>query len=258
MAEAVKPAARFARPKKVVDSKTTSYFNCILYGPPGCGKTTCAATAPAPVLFLDCDEGLETLRSMDAETARKIGIKDLNEIYFETIRSLKDILVQINRVKEECAASPGHWATVCLDNLTELQRILMNDILRSQERVLPQQQDWGVILQRVQTIVREVRNLPCHSVFIAHERQTENGITLALSGSIETEIHGFVDLVARYTLVEKEIPGPDGKPSLRQVRKLRCQPLLGVNPVRAKTRGWKLDEWEEPHLGHIIDKLRTK
>lgn len=257
MAEAVKSVARLARPKRVIDS-LSSPFNCIIYGGPGVGKTCCAATAPPPILFLDCDEGLETLRSIDPETAKKVGIKDLNEIYFESIRSLKDILAQILQVKEQCAVQPGFYNTVVCDNLTELQRVLMNDILRSQDRVLPQQQDWGIILQRMQTIVREIRNLPVNSIFLAHERQKEHGIGPALSGQIEVELAGYVDLMARYTLVEKEVAGPDGKPVVKQVRKLRCQPLLGVNPVAAKARGWKFSDWENPNITELIMKSRSQ
>lgn len=37
-------------------------FNVILYGPPGVGKTTCALSAPDPVL-IDCDKGIGRVRA---------------------------------------------------------------------------------------------------------------------------------------------------------------------------------------------------
>lgn len=257
MAEAVKPAARFARPRKVSDL-TNQWFNAIIYGPPGVGKTTLAASAPPPVLFLDCDQGLLALQSLDPQFAQQVGIRDPEQIYFEPIRSLQDILIQIKTVREQNTAQPGFWGTVVVDNLTELQRVLMNDILRQSERVLPQLQDHGVILMRMQTIVREIRNLPCHSIFIAHEKQTEHGIVPALTGSIEAEIPGYVDLLARYTLVEKEIPGPEGKSTVKTVRLLRCRSLLGANPVKAKCRSVRLDDWEQPDITRIIAKTRSQ
>jgi len=247
------PAGRFSRPRRVSDL-TLARFNCILYGAPGAGKTTCAATAPGPVLFLDCDQGLLALQNPDPELVKTLGI-DLEKLYFEPITSFDDLVAVITRVASECKQQPGWWGTIVLDNLTELQRVLLNDLLRQQERTLPQLQDWGIILLRMQAIVRSLRNLPVNTIFIAHERETDQGIGPALSGRIAEELPGYVDLMARYTILEK--PDPNNKDVVKVIRKLRCRASLGARPVTAKCRSSRLADWEEPNITRLIEKTRT-
>lgn len=246
-----KATVRFARPQKV-DEATTSYFNCILYGKPGTGKTTCAATSPAPILFLDCDQGLLALRGVPPEMAQRIGLQP-DETYFEPITSMADVLTQIQRVSRECAASPGWWGTVVLDNLTELQRVLLADLLSASDRSIPTIQDWGVILLRIQKIVRLIRNLPCHSVFIAHEREDDFGIGPALSGRIASELPGYVDLMARYTLIEKEEDDGKGGKTMKVIRRLRCRELISQRVI-AKARSHRISDWEAPNMTALINK----
>jgi hypothetical protein len=247
-------SGRFQRPRRVSDV-SQSYFNCILYGHAGSGKTTCAATAPGPVLFADCDQGLLALQNPDPDLAKQLGIK-LDDLYFEPITSFDDMVGLISRISSELKAQPGWWGTVVLDNLTELQRVLLTDLLRQAERVVPQLQDWNVILLRMQAIVRSLRNLPVNTIFIAHERQTDQGIGPSLSGRIEEELPGYVDLMARYTILEK--PDPNNKDVTKTIRKLRCRAQLGAVPVKAKCRSSRLGDWEEPNISRIIEKLRSQ
>ena len=247
------PAGRFQRPRRVSDV-SQSFFNCILYGPPGAGKTTCAATAPGPILFLDCDQGLLALQNPDPDLVKKLNI-NLDHLFFEPISSFDDMVAIISKIKGECTAQPGWWGTVVLDNLTELQRVLLTDLLRQADRTVPQLQDWNVMLLRMQAIVRTLRNLPVNSIFIAHERQTDHGIGPSLSGRIEEELPGYVDLMARYTILEK--PDPENKDTVKVIRKLRCRAQLGAVPVKAKCRSSRLNDWEEPHITKLIEKTRT-
>lgn len=244
------PVARFQRPRRVSDVSQFR-FNAIIYGRPGAGKTTCAATAPGPILFADCDQGLLALQNPDPTLIKELGI-NLDDLFFEPIKSFADMVNLIQKVGNECKADPNWWGTVVVDNLTELQRVLMNDILKQADRVLPQLQDWNLILMQMQAIVRQLRNLPIHTIFLAHERSTENGIGPALSGRIEEELPGYVDTMARYTMLEK--PDPQNKDIVKVIRKLRLRPQLGAVEVNAKCRSSRLGDWEEPHITKLIQK----
>ncbi len=245
-------ASGLARPSRICDRKI-SFFNAIIYGAPGAGKTTCAATAPGPVLFLDADQGLLSIQNVTAEFAAQVGIADPKELYFEPITDLAGILRQIGQLREALASEANFFRTVVVDNLTELQRVLMTDILKKTERMVPQLQDHGLILIQMQGIVRALRNLPVNTVFIAHEKQNESGIGPCLSGRIAEELPGYVDLLARLTLIETEADSPKGK-TVKTIRKLRCRQQLGLNPVTAKCRSNALSDWEDPNLTALIQK----
>jgi hypothetical protein len=103
--------------------------------------------------------------------------------------------------------------------------------------------------------VRSIRNLPVNSIFIAHERETDKGIGPALSGQIEVELPGYVDLMARYTTMEKQ--DPQNKDLVKVIRKLRCRAQLGAVPVKAKCRSSRLSDWEEPNITKLIEKTRN-
>lgn len=250
---AVGSSPRFKRPALVSEVERNS-FNAIIYGAPGTGKTTLSATAPSPVLILDCDQGLLALQDPHPDLVKQLGLK-LDQLYTEPIRSLSDITAQIKRIRDECATQPGWWGTVVLDNLTELQRILLADLLHRSDRSVAQRQDWGVILTQVQTIVRMIRNLPCNSVFLCHEKQDDLGIGPALSGQINIELAGYVDVLCRLVAIEKEVETPQGK-TTKVIRRLRCRAQQGAVPVRAKSRSSWLSDWEEPNLSRLIAKSR--
>lgn len=241
---------RFRRPSKVAEAGS-DFFNAIVYGRPGSGKTTFAATGPTPILFLDCDQGLLSLRNPRPEIVKELDLK-LDEIYFEPVQRIEDVYTLIRRIDQETTAQPGYWGTVVLDNLTELQRVFITDLLRKADRALPKIQDWGMVLLEMEKVVRMLRNLSVNTVFIAHERETEFGIGPALSGRIEEELPGYVDLMARLTCVENEVD-VGGKKVLQVKRKLRCRELISQK-VSAKSRSSRLGDWEEANLSKLIMK----
>lgn len=256
------PAARTPpdrRGRRVLDVERT-HLNMMVYGEPGVGKTLFAATGPGPVLFLDVDDGLLTLRDLDPKVAEALGV-DPTQWYFESIRSLADIREQIKRLATEFARDPNFFGTVVLDNLTELQRVLMSDLLGQSDppRQVPEIRDWGIILSMMQGVVRNVKKLPCVTVFIAHETGAkENRFAPALAGRIQEELPGYVDIVARYVLIEKEVRNKENEIVKKVTRKLRMRPQVGTPSALAKCRSGSFGDWEDPHLGAMIAKIDNK
>lgn len=244
------------RPQRVVDGEEKP-VNLLVYGKPGVGKSVLGSTGPTPILFLDMDEGLLSVRKMKRALAQELGV-DKSQIYVRSAKSKEDVRKLIIELYNEFKEDPKWWATVVLDNLTELQRILQQDILmRDGNRVAMKHQDWGILLNEMQVIVRLLKHLPCNTLFLAHEKdgmEGNNSVKMpSLSGSISEKLPGDFDIICRYTLVEKEVPDPATQQTKTQViRALRCTP---TPTVQAKNRGGCLADWENPHLGKLIQKI---
>jgi hypothetical protein len=255
---AARPVPRLARPQRVRET-TKSTVNLLVYGRPGCGKTTFAATGPGPVLFVDCDEGLLGLENITDKRAQELGIR-ADEVYSESFTTLPGLIQIIRKQRDNLKQDPNFWGTIVLDNLTDLQRILKENLLQKDEdkpRDLLTQQDWGIILNQMQQIVRAIKHLPCHSVFIAHESEKDTGDWSSLSGKTQEELPGHVDVVTRYVMVEREVT-KDGQKVTEVIRRLRCTPQPGTCPVLAKDRSGKLSDWELPNFGALIEKITGK
>lgn len=246
------------RPNKVVGTES-DYLHLLVYGKPGCGKTILGATMPGPILFIDCDDGLLSIRTLrpDSPITIEYGI-ELDNIFSETIGSLQEFINLIRGLRIEFAQDPKRYRGIVLDNLTELQRILMSDRTTNEQAGtmrLPQLQDWGIILIQVQSIVRMLKKLPCHIILLAHEQERNGQTGPALSGRIYEELPGYVDFMFRYSLSTRETQTETGEIVSKSVRALRTAPTEGVN---AKSRGDRLNEWEHPNLRKIIAKVTNQ
>ena len=108
----------------------------------------------------------------------------------------------------------------------------------------------------MRAIVRFVRDLPCHSYFIAMEQVKDGEIGPALQGAMYRELPGMVDLVARYTIQVKA--DAQGNPTDEEIRALQCRPSAAIPgrtcSVIAKDRVGQFAKWEKPHLGGLIAK----
>lgn len=127
----------------------------LVYGDSGVGKTTHAATWPAP-LFLDIDDGLASVRT----AVDRIKIADWN-----TLLDAYGWLVGSNDARQ--------YQTIIIDSLNEAQKLAMEFTLeefpeiRRSYGTLPSMSDYGKALDDFDRMVRAFKALPTNLVLIA-------------------------------------------------------------------------------------------
>lgn len=171
--------------------KKITHLKIGIYGDPGVGKTTLAATAPKPI-FLNCEAGDVALRN-----------KEIDVIRIDEFRKMPAILDWL----ETNAGSPGFYETVVVDSLTELAKRAMDDVLKSENRDMPHQADWGRSMEYIRRVVRKLRDLEMHTVFVAgaiFKEDPTTGISEHmpnLPGKLAPEVAGYFDILGFLTMV---------------------------------------------------------
>lgn len=139
-----------------------SSVRMLLYGASGTGKTTFAATAPGPILWLICSGGDKPgeLKSIDTPEYRK-------KIHPVIISESRQLTMK---------GGLEEYATVVLDHASGMADLILREILGLAE--LPAQKGWGLASQQqygqlalqCKEYLRGLLNLPCNVILIAQER----------------------------------------------------------------------------------------
>lgn len=172
------------------------WFNMLVYGDPGVGKTMLCGSALAvpemnPVLVIDVEGGTLTLRSRypDVDVVRVQSFQDIQKVYDELYRGTT-------------------YKTIILDSLTEMQKFsmygIMEDLVKKEadrDPDVPGIREWGKNTEQIRKMVRAFRDLPMNVLFTClavSDRDNKTGsvtIKPSLSGKLTNEVAGFVDQV---------------------------------------------------------------
>lgn len=180
---------------------SVSWMNALIYGEPGAGKTHLFGTCEddpenfLPALLIDIDGGTDTVRHRHGIDVSP-PIRDM-----EALKALY----------KEVAAEPDYYKAIGLDNISELQKIDMNDVMLEAKRTannpdnvdiyVPSQREWGKSGERMRIIVRAFRDLPCHTIALAHIEEREDKLTKiprlwpSMPGKLRHELAGFFSVV---------------------------------------------------------------
>jgi hypothetical protein len=146
----------------------------LLYGPPGCGKTSLAQTLGDKIQIIDLDRGYESAYGAQDEFTTKRQSVDVIPCYEsdpskrgDAYTKAKEHLLKIYNDKQKGLYKFKCWA---VDSFTTLADGCMRNVLGNSSRLdkPPQIQDWGLVFSELERFINLgiAINLPC--IFIAH------------------------------------------------------------------------------------------
>lgn len=171
---------------KANEVKEKSTLNVLLYGAPGVGKTTFAATTPKPMI-LNLEHGEKSIMDKDIDLAN-----------CETVNDIRDAVSH---------AINNGYKTLVFDSLTRYCEMLMDEIVKEDSKKKPQIQHWGELNNRIKKMIWSLHKKDINTVLIAHVKEfEEEGFLVkrpALNGGLMQAISGIVDVVGYLYVTEK-------------------------------------------------------
>ena len=236
------------------DSK--EWANVLYYGREGTGKTTAAATAAnlpnaRLVLFINAEGGLKpkVLKGLGVNTSRIAAWPAQGEPV--TYAGLEKLHVNL---LDQLRNDPGCVTAVVLDSASEIVSSLREAATEDRQRRtlakirgLPSatdfdptfidRSDYGVSADQAKRLFRRFRDLPCHFIVTALEREDEEtgdlgpdiqpAVASALMGYVDCVLHTRADVTAdaeRFTALTR----PNGKSRAKD--RYNALPVTMANP----------------------------
>jgi hypothetical protein len=201
-----------------------------VYGNAGAGKTTLAASMPEP-LIISAEGGLLSIQAADLPYIEVKTMADLHEAYAWLTES------------EEAKG----FQSVVIDSLSEIGEVVLihEKAINKDGRAA-----YGEMAAQMTSLIRAFRDLPRHVLMTAkvEKAQDESGRILyspSMPGSkVGQALPYFFDEVLALR-VEKDAEG-------QTQRALMCE---SDGLWLAKDRSGRLESWELPHMGAIIQKI---
>lgn len=205
----------------------------LVHGQAGIGKTCLCASLPKPII-LSVESGLLSLADVDIPVIEIKTIDDLAEAYAWLAESEEG----------------RQYQSVCLDSVSEIAEVVLSN---EKGKEKDPRKAYGNMQEIMAELMRNFRDLPGRNVYFSAKQeriQDESGRILygpSMPGQkLAQQIPYLFDEVFCYQMVKDQ----NGVPQ----RILLTQPD-GISV--AKDRSGKLDMWESPDLGAIIEKIRS-
>ena len=209
----------------------TDRLNIAVYGPPGAGKTSLAATTGdlPRTLLIDAEAGALSLRGHDIARA--------------VVHSVDDVRAAFSAIMRD----PSRFRWIVIDSITQIAEWALADAKKATK---DGRQAYGIAAETVAALIRAFQLLHCHVVFIAQQEVAtdETGrrfIGPAMPGrKLAEKFPRWFDIVAALR-VEQDAEGA-------AVRYLQTVP---VEQWTAKDRSGALDARQQPNLREIARKI---
>lgn len=205
----------------------------LVHGQAGIGKTCLCASLPSPII-LSVESGLLSLAGFDILAIEIKTLDDLSEAY--------DWVANSEEAKQ--------YQSVCLDSISEIAEVVLSN---EKDKEKDPRKAYGNLQDIMLDLMRAFRDLSGKNVYFSAKQeriQDDSGRLLfgpSMPGQkLAQQVPYLFDEVFCYQMVRDENNVPK--------RVLLTQPD-GISV--AKDRSGKLDLWEEPDLGAIINKIRS-
>ena len=215
---------------KKTGSLSASGVKLLVYGQAGSGKTSLIKTLPQPIV-LSAEGGLLSIQDADLPYIEIASMDDLREawVWLGTDEGMA-------------------YQSVALDSISEIAEVCLN---AEKKATKDPRQAYGAMQEQMADIIRAFRDLPGRHVLMTAklEKSQDEMARILYAPSMPGNKTGqslpyFFDEVLALR-VERDADG-------NTQRALMCD---GDGSWLAKDRSGKLDTWEAPDLGAIIEKI---
>jgi len=205
----------------------------LVHGQAGIGKTCLCASLPRPII-ISVESGLLSLAPLDLPAIEVTSLDDLEEAF---------------RWATESEESKN-FDSICLDSISEIAEIVLSN---EKGKEKDPRKAYGNMQDMMMDLVRSFRDIPGKNIYMSAKQeriQDESGRILygpSMPGQkLAQQLPYLFDEIFCYQIVKDQ----NGVPQ----RVLLTQPD-GIS--QAKDRSGKLDMWEVPDLGAIVNKIRS-
>jgi phage nucleotide-binding protein len=213
---------------KTTSSVAATGVKMLVYGQAGAGKTTLIKTMPNPII-LSAEGGLLSINDADIPYIEIGSMADLRDAYTWLAENSKD------------------FSSIAIDSISEIAEVVLN---AEKKNTKDPRQAYGSMQEQMTDLIRAFRDIPMHVLMTAKlEKMTDElGRVLyapSMPGNkIGQQLPYFFDEVLALR-IEKDADG-------NTWRGIKC---VGDASWQAKDRSGKLDEWEAPDIGQLIQKI---